>query len=123
MLATPTTLSIQFYLSKTQNSSALDAVKTSKKKKNETNGEQPVLLPSSASEKKDAVSTNVAQALFLSDLLEPDVAAAWTQSSLKAMSKDSPNIQLASRHCFLLEDPPIANDPLVCDLTVFIIIT
>ncbi|KAJ8622591.1 hypothetical protein MRB53_031120 [Persea americana] len=34
--------------------------------------------------------------------------------SLKAISKDFPNIQLASKHCFLLEDPPTANDPLVC---------
>eukprot|EP00268_Persea_americana_P040525 TRINITY_DN4025_c0_g3_i1.p1 TRINITY_DN4025_c0_g3~~TRINITY_DN4025_c0_g3_i1.p1 ORF type:complete len:105 (+),score=21.74 TRINITY_DN4025_c0_g3_i1:500-814(+) len=48
----------------------------------------------------------ILQALFLSGLVEPDAAAAWTQSSLKAMSEDSPNIQLASRHCFLLEDGP-----------------
>ena len=57
----------------------------------------------------------ILQALFLSGLVEPDAAAAWTQSSLKAMSEDSPNIQLASRHCLLLEDPPTANDPLVCE--------
>eukprot|EP00268_Persea_americana_P021374 TRINITY_DN21310_c1_g1_i3.p1 TRINITY_DN21310_c1_g1~~TRINITY_DN21310_c1_g1_i3.p1 ORF type:complete len:164 (+),score=19.77 TRINITY_DN21310_c1_g1_i3:69-560(+) len=59
----------------------------------------------------------------LISMLEPDVAAAWTQdllepdvastqSSLKAIPKDSPNIQLASKHCFLLKAPPIANDPL-----------
>lgn len=43
-----------------ENLSALDAVETSKEK-NEANGEQPVLLPSGTSERKDAVSTNVAQ--------------------------------------------------------------
>eukprot|EP00268_Persea_americana_P021373 TRINITY_DN21310_c1_g1_i2.p1 TRINITY_DN21310_c1_g1~~TRINITY_DN21310_c1_g1_i2.p1 ORF type:complete len:153 (+),score=16.09 TRINITY_DN21310_c1_g1_i2:69-527(+) len=48
----------------------------------------------------------------LISMLEPDVAAASTQSSLKAIPKDSPNIQLASKHCFLLKAPPIANDPL-----------
>ncbi|XXG83381.1 hypothetical protein AAC387_Pa10g1148 [Persea americana] len=53
-------------------------------------------------------------AAWTQGFLEPDVAAASTQSSLKAISKDFPNIQLASKHCFLLEDPPTANDPLVC---------
>lgn len=34
------------------------------------------------------------------------------RSSLKAISEDSPSMQLATRHCFLLEDPPSDNkDP------------
>lgn len=45
-------------------------------------------------------------AAFLAGLVEPDFAAASARYSLKAMAADSPNIQLAARHCFLLEDPP-----------------
>ncbi|KAJ4962706.1 hypothetical protein NE237_022645 [Protea cynaroides] len=48
----------------------------------------------------------MALAAFLTCMVEPDVAAASTRSSLKAISEDSPGIQLATRHCFVLEDPP-----------------
>ncbi|XP_042494678.1 SWI/SNF complex subunit SWI3D [Macadamia integrifolia] len=44
-------------------------------------------------------------AAFLARLVEPNVAAASARSLLKAISEDSPSIQLATRHCFLLEDP------------------
>lgn len=38
--------------------------------------------------------------------MERDVATTSCRSSLKAMSEESPGIQLATRHCFILEDPP-----------------
>ncbi|XP_043713043.1 SWI/SNF complex subunit SWI3D [Telopea speciosissima] len=47
----------------------------------------------------------MALAAFLARLVEPNVAAASVHSLLKAISEDSPGIQLATRHCFLLEDP------------------
>lgn len=46
------------------------------------------------------------QAAFLTQLVDPDAASTSFRSSLKAMSEDSPGTQLATRHCFLLEDPP-----------------
>ena len=46
------------------------------------------------------------QAAFLVGLVERDVATTSCRSSLKAMSEESPGIQLATRHCFILEDPP-----------------
>ena len=49
---------------------------------------------------------NLLQAVFLSRLVGPDVAIASAHSSLKSISGSSPGIQLAARHCFLLEDPP-----------------
>ncbi|CAD5189858.1 unnamed protein product [Musa acuminata subsp. malaccensis] len=49
----------------------------------------------------------MALAVFLSGLVESDAVITSCRSSLKAMSEDSPSIQLATRHCFLLEDPPI----------------
>jgi hypothetical protein len=49
---------------------------------------------------------NLLQAVFLSRLLGPDVAIASAHSSLKSISGSSPGIQLAARHCFVLEDPP-----------------
>lgn len=36
----------------------------------------------------------------------PDHAIASAHNSLKSISADSPGIELASRHCILLEDPP-----------------
>ncbi|KAK9286744.1 hypothetical protein L1049_015148 [Liquidambar formosana] len=48
----------------------------------------------------------MALAAFLVRLVEPDVATASARSSLKSTSGNSPGIQLAARHCFLLEDPP-----------------
>nr|XP_010936291.1 SWI/SNF complex subunit SWI3D [Elaeis guineensis] len=48
----------------------------------------------------------MALAAFLVGLVERDVATTSCRSSLKAMSEESPGIQLATRHCFILEDPP-----------------
>lgn len=45
------------------------------------------------------------QAVFLARLVGPDAAIASAHSSLKAISGCSPGLQLAARHCFLLEDP------------------
>lgn len=33
-------------------------------------------------------------------------ASAAVHSSLKSMSSNSPGMQLAARHCYILEDPP-----------------
>ncbi|XP_068657718.1 SWI/SNF complex subunit SWI3D-like [Aristolochia californica] len=54
----------------------------------------------------EAANPVMALAAYLAGLLGNDVAIASARSSLKAMSEDSPSIQLAARHCFLLEDPP-----------------
>jgi SWI/SNF related-matrix-associated actin-dependent regulator of chromatin subfamily C len=43
---------------------------------------------------------------FLATMVGPEVAAGSAQSALKAISEEAPAIQLAARHCFLLEDPP-----------------
>ncbi|XP_065855145.1 SWI/SNF complex subunit SWI3D isoform X2 [Euphorbia lathyris] len=48
----------------------------------------------------------MALAAFLGNLVGSDVAAASAFSSLKSVNSDSPGVQLATRHCFLLEDPP-----------------
>ncbi|KAJ0981916.1 hypothetical protein J5N97_010171 [Dioscorea zingiberensis] len=53
----------------------------------------------------DAGNPVMALAAFLAGLVGPDDTTS-IRSSLKAMSEDSPSIQLATRHCFLLEDPP-----------------
>jgi SWI/SNF related-matrix-associated actin-dependent regulator of chromatin subfamily C len=46
------------------------------------------------------------QAAFLAGLVEDDNATTSCRSSLKAISEDPPALQLASRHCYILEDPP-----------------
>jgi SWI/SNF related-matrix-associated actin-dependent regulator of chromatin subfamily C len=46
------------------------------------------------------------QAAFLAGLVEDENATTSCRSSLKAISEVSPALQLASRHCFILEDPP-----------------
>lgn len=51
------------------------------------------------------------QAAFLSLLVGPGVATASTRSSLKSISGNSPAMQLAARHCFVLEDPPGDKEP------------
>jgi hypothetical protein len=51
-------------------------------------------------------SCSLLQAVFLARLVGPDVAIASAHSSLKSISGSSPGIQLAARHCVLLEDPP-----------------
>ncbi|TVU45337.1 hypothetical protein EJB05_04822, partial [Eragrostis curvula] len=48
----------------------------------------------------------MALAAFLSGLVEDDNATTSCRSSLKAISEVSPSLQLATRHCFILEDPP-----------------
>ncbi|KAK5837892.1 SWI/SNF complex subunit SWI3D -like protein [Gossypium arboreum] len=48
----------------------------------------------------------MALAGFFARLAGPKIGAASAQTSLKALSGSSPNIQLAARNCFLLEDPP-----------------
>ncbi|KAG2703460.1 hypothetical protein I3760_06G138400 [Carya illinoinensis] len=47
----------------------------------------------------------MALAVFLARLVGPDAAIASAHSSLKSISGCSPGLQLAARHCFLLEDP------------------
>ncbi|GAB4837922.1 hypothetical protein Ancab_027450 [Ancistrocladus abbreviatus] len=47
----------------------------------------------------------VALMLFLMRLVEPATATAAACSALKLISGSSPSMQLAARHCFLLEDP------------------
>jgi SWI/SNF related-matrix-associated actin-dependent regulator of chromatin subfamily C len=48
----------------------------------------------------------IALVAFLAAMVGPEVAAGSAQSALKAISEEAPAIQLAARHCFLLEDPP-----------------
>ncbi|KAI3441309.1 uncharacterized protein J3R85_002585, partial [Psidium guajava] len=48
----------------------------------------------------------MALAGFLARLVGSDVAAASARRSLKSVSGNSPGLQLAMRHCFILEDPP-----------------
>lgn len=36
----------------------------------------------------------------------PDHAIASAHNSLKSITADAPGIELALRHCFILEDPP-----------------
>ncbi|MQL83342.1 hypothetical protein Taro_015839 [Colocasia esculenta] len=48
----------------------------------------------------------MALAAFLVALVDHDLALKSSRSSLKAMAEDSAGIQLATRHCFILEDPP-----------------
>ncbi|KAJ6802055.1 SWI/SNF complex subunit SWI3D-like [Iris pallida] len=48
----------------------------------------------------------MALAAFLTQLVESYAATTSTRRSLKAMSEESPGIQLATRHCFILEKPP-----------------
>lgn len=54
----------------------------------------------------DAGNPVMALASFLAGLVEDDTATNSCRSSLKAISEVSPALQLATRHCFILEDPP-----------------
>ncbi|RLN18471.1 SWI/SNF complex subunit SWI3D isoform X3 [Panicum miliaceum] len=54
----------------------------------------------------DAGNPVIALAAFLAGLVEDDSATTSCRSSLKAISEVSPALQLASRHCFILEEPP-----------------
>ncbi|KAG8097987.1 hypothetical protein GUJ93_ZPchr0013g33809 [Zizania palustris] len=54
----------------------------------------------------DAGNPVMALAAFLSGLVEDDYTTNSCRSSLKAISEVSPALHLASRHCFILEDPP-----------------
>ncbi|PPR90503.1 hypothetical protein GOBAR_AA30176 [Gossypium barbadense] len=53
----------------------------------------------------------MALAGFFAHLVGPNIAAASAQSSLKSLSGTCPNIQLAARNCFVLEDPPDEKEP------------
>ncbi|XP_072991015.1 SWI/SNF complex subunit SWI3D [Typha latifolia] len=55
----------------------------------------------------------MALAAFLAGLLEHDNAITSCRSSLKAILEESPSVQLATRHCLILEDPPsdVQNPP------------
>ena len=46
------------------------------------------------------------QAAFLVALVDHDPALISSRSSLSAMTEESSGIQLAARHCYVLEDPP-----------------
>ncbi|XP_058081748.1 SWI/SNF complex subunit SWI3D isoform X2 [Magnolia sinica] len=71
----------------------------------------------------DAGNPVMALVAFLAGLEEPGMAAASARSSLKAMAEDSPGIQLAARHCFLLEDPPSHwKDPPACESSVVTVV-
>ncbi|CAN1173138.1 SWI/SNF complex subunit SWI3D [Linum perenne] len=48
----------------------------------------------------------MALATFFVRLVGGDVASASAHNSLKSLSSSSPGVQLAARHCFLLEHPP-----------------
>ncbi|XP_038721238.1 SWI/SNF complex subunit SWI3D-like isoform X2 [Tripterygium wilfordii] len=54
----------------------------------------------------------MALVVFLARLVGSDVANASARSSLKSVSSNSPGLQLATRHCFVLDDPPVdKNEP------------
>ena len=46
------------------------------------------------------------QVAFLSGLVDHDDVTTLCCSSLKAISDMSPALQLATMHCFILQDPP-----------------
>ncbi|XP_044509074.1 SWI/SNF complex subunit SWI3D-like isoform X2 [Mangifera indica] len=71
-------------------------------------GYHPPESPHSFAEVGNPVMTLAA---FLSLLVGPGVATASTRSSLKSISGNSPAMQLAARHCFVLEDPPGDKEP------------
>ncbi|KAG2535628.1 SWI/SNF complex subunit SWI3D-like isoform X3 [Panicum virgatum] len=54
----------------------------------------------------DSGNPVMALAAFLAGLVEDDSATTSCRSSLKAISEVSPALQLISRHCFILEEPP-----------------
>ncbi|KAK8626831.1 hypothetical protein V6N13_134461 [Hibiscus sabdariffa] len=61
----------------------------------------------------------MALAGFFARLVGPKIATTSAQSSLKALSGSSPSIRLATRNCFLLEDPPDdKNEPTVSESVV-----
>ncbi|KAK8938294.1 SWI/SNF complex subunit SWI3D [Platanthera guangdongensis] len=59
--------------------------------------------PSSFAEAGNPVMTLVA---FLAGLVDQDAVTTSSRNSLKAVSEESSGIQLVSRHCFILDDPP-----------------
>ncbi|ONM08715.1 SWI/SNF complex subunit SWI3D [Zea mays] len=54
----------------------------------------------------DAGNPVIALAAYLAGLVEDGNATTSFRSSLKSISEVPPALQLASRHCFILEDPP-----------------
>ncbi|RRT42900.1 hypothetical protein B296_00056804 [Ensete ventricosum] len=66
-------------------------------------------------EEEERSPADAFEAAFLSGVVESDALITSCHSSLKAISEDSPGIQLATRHCFVLEDPPTdSKDPSLC---------
>lgn len=62
--------------------------------------------PTAMSSKFDQMIFPLLQAGFLARLAGSDVATASARSSLKSLKFDSPGMQLALKHCFILDDPP-----------------
>ncbi|XP_061372677.1 SWI/SNF complex subunit SWI3D-like isoform X2 [Gastrolobium bilobum] len=67
--------------------------------------------PQNPSSFADVGNPVMALAVFLAHLVGSDVAIASAHSSLKSMLVNSASTELSSRHCFLLEDPPIDKEP------------
>lgn len=65
-----------------------------------------ILWPSITINVSLLIDCTLLQAAFLARLVGPDVAIASAHNSLKSISASSPGTELATRHCFLLEDPP-----------------
>ncbi|KAA0036599.1 SWI/SNF complex subunit SWI3D [Cucumis melo var. makuwa] len=65
-----------------------------------------VLTPEHSLSFADVGNPVMALAAFLARLVGSDVASASARFSLKSISQKSPSLELATRHCFILEDPP-----------------
>ncbi|XP_022952326.1 SWI/SNF complex subunit SWI3D-like isoform X1 [Cucurbita moschata] len=65
-----------------------------------------VLTPEHPLSFADVGNPVMALAAFLARLVGSDVASASARFSLKSVSQKSPSLELATRHCFILEDPP-----------------
>ncbi|XP_038887838.1 SWI/SNF complex subunit SWI3D [Benincasa hispida] len=65
-----------------------------------------ILTPEHSLSFADVGNPVMALAAFLARLVGPDVASASARFSLKSISQKSPSLELATRHCFILEDPP-----------------
>ncbi|CAK9315878.1 unnamed protein product [Citrullus colocynthis] len=65
-----------------------------------------VLTPEHSLSFADVGNPVMALAAFLARLVGSDVANASAHFSLKSISQKSPSLDLATRNCFILEDPP-----------------
>lgn len=64
------------------------------------------LMPDSLVSFTEVGNPVMALAAFLVRLVESDVVTATARSSFKSLSGNSPSLDLALKHCFILEDPP-----------------